>query len=179
MPPIPNVGTDWFLISVPLRLGQDAPIAAVLLSSEQDGVSAYVEELPGFEGARRAGVKVLNAHFREDEIIDDDAASLSRSMMSVTLALRCALAAGFGDSVTARIDKSSLRTAIEEQLNAAVADLDSVLANRKSMASATRAECTALLERFDWVIRASVAADRTQGDIPQMHRLINRGLSVI
>lgn len=179
VPPIPNLGIDWFLVSVPLQLGPDRPIAVALLSSEQDGVNSYEAELPGFQGTKRAGVNVRNVHFREDEIIDDEGATLFRTVAGITVALRCGLAAGVARSVISRIDNASYRLDAETQLSAATSDLDRILTNRESMAAMAPSECSMLMERFNRAARDSVEVGRDGRDASRVDWLITQGLSII
>jgi hypothetical protein len=152
----PNVGSDWFLLGAPLRLGAEGPVALVLLSSEQDGVGRRPEDLPGFEGLQRARVPVSGVHFREDEILDDDGAALARAVAGVTALLRGALAAGLARAAIARLGDTSLRLQQAEALRATVRRLEGLVDARLPPTTANDVERAALLERLAAAARHAV-----------------------
>ena len=118
--PVPNLGEDWFLVGAALRFAEDQPPALVLLSSEQDGVVRHAEELEGCEGLARARLTLAGVHFREDEILDDDLAALSRAVAPVTVTLHGALATGLARAALAGMGDRAVRDRGAGALQAAV-----------------------------------------------------------
>jgi hypothetical protein len=175
----PNVGRDWFLLGAPLRLGTAGPVALVLLSSEQDGVGRQDEEMPGFEGLRRARVPVRSVHFREDEILDDDGPALARAVTGVTALLRGALAAGLARAAIARIGATPLRLQQAESLRATVRKLEGLVDTRLPLTGADEDERATLLERLVGAARHAVRLQDGEDEEARRRALQAQGLSAL
>jgi len=92
LPPLPNLGGDWFMAAVPVDFGAGA-YAMVSLSSDEDGIMV---ERPSSEPAGIAcGQATLrDVFFREDEILEADGPGLAAAVEPFALALRAAIVAG-------------------------------------------------------------------------------------
>lgn len=178
VPAIPNIDNDWFLVGVPLQRSPGESIAVALLSSEQEGITRFPKELAGFEGSCRAGVVVSNFHLAESEIIDEDGELLSQAMGGVTMALRCALAAGLARSAISCISDLSLRNDKNDQLGAAINRLDEILESRRALVSVSW-RSSEILEQFSRVAWEAVQAGDPDEEGSQRRRMIYRGLSQI
>lgn len=173
---LPNVVADGFLISAPVQFEAEKPLAAVLLSSEEDGIERCAEELEGYEDANRASVSVSDVIVREDEIIDGDGCALSRAVRGVSMVLRCALAAGVAKLAMASMEERALRDEQARTLGAAVRDLESLTESRMALARATEVELTTLHQRFlrsAWIIAWLHGGD---ADESRLQRVRARGL---
>lgn len=145
---IPNVVPHCFLISAAVRFQPEKPLAAVLLSSEDDGIERCARDLEGYERANRARVSLSDVIIREEEILDDDGHALSRAVRGVTMVLRCALAAGVAKLTIGSMEERALRDEQTETLGAAVRDLESLTGSRMALSRAGETGLTTLHQRF-------------------------------
>ena len=95
LPPVPNIGAAWFLVTAMLQTDPARSPFLVLLSSEQDGLRREGCSGPGrSEEDDAARLTAANVFFRADEILQEDATRVSGQLSHFAALLRKAIAAG-------------------------------------------------------------------------------------
>lgn len=100
----PNVGSAWYLVTAPVRLGADQPVSLSLLSSEQDGL--YRATHKADRGDDFASISAVDVFFRGDEILETDVAQVHDRLSRFAGLMRCAIEVGRLNGLS-----DSLRTA--------------------------------------------------------------------
>ena len=93
LPAVPNLGKDWFLVSVPVAFEGQSRFAVVLLRSDEDRLVRVDAGADGFEGSNCAALELRGVFCREDEILTSDGPALVARLRPLALGLRCAIAA--------------------------------------------------------------------------------------
>ncbi|NML18928.1 hypothetical protein [Azohydromonas caseinilytica] len=167
LPWVANLQHDGHVVAVPVAFEGLQDFAMVVLGSEESGLARGPEAGAGPRGIRAAALQLDRVHFREDELLHVNGASLVRQLLPTLLALQCGLALGVAQAALSAADNHpaggmAARRAGAQRLQAALGE------NRAALGDGLRSgrfidDAAALLKlrlRFTELAQAAVQAEQ-------------------